>query len=135
MDGKTCYLRCATIDKDDAAFVRLRFTDVGVPNWEELLQSKSRKRLRNLNKALDQKSADVDQGRAALSEILKDYLAGMALEQTIRKIHAEVTQLQASDVALRRDIIEGVRELERVEEELQAISGKQSMKRKRKSNE
>lgn len=71
-----------------------------------------------MNGALDKKSAELDDERAALSKALEDYSAGMLLEQTIRGINVELAQLQAADVGLHKDIVAEVRKLEQLEKEV-----------------
>jgi hypothetical protein len=85
---------------------------------KEILDSKSHKRLQELNLVLDQRAAALDDERATLANVLQDYSAGMVLERALHELCAELAVLEAQDVALRQQVTQETQKLSRLEQKV-----------------
>jgi hypothetical protein len=94
------------------------------PIRKQILDSKSHKRLQELNLALDKQATVLDDERTILATILRDYLAGMALEQALHELCAELTVLEAQDVMLRQQITQEMKNLSLVEQKVGKIQSR-----------
>lgn len=90
---------------------------------KQILDSKSHKRLQELNLALDKRATELDDERIILGTALQDYSQGMALEQALYGVCAELTALEVHDVALRQRITQETEKLCQLEEKVRKISG------------
>ncbi|KAF9790745.1 hypothetical protein BJ322DRAFT_1104393 [Thelephora terrestris] len=116
MKGKQCYLRCGILKVREAHSIRLKYMDAELPNWKQILDSKSHKRLQELNLALDKCAVELDDERTILGNALQDYSAGMALEQALHEACAELATLETQDVALRQQVTREIEKLCQLEE-------------------
>ena len=87
------------------------------------MDSKSYKRLQELNLALDKRAMVLDNERTILAEALQGLSAGMALERALHELCAELATLEAQDVALSQQIIQETKKLNRLEQKVGQISG------------
>lgn len=94
-----------------------------LPERKQILDSKSHKRLQELNLVLDKQATMLDDERATLATTLQDYLAGMALEQALHELRAELTVLEAQDINLRQQITQEIRNLSLAEQKVGQIPG------------
>lgn len=94
-----------------------------LPERKQILDSKSHKRLQELNLALDKRATELDDERIILGTALQDFSQGMALEQALYEVCAELTALEVHDVALRQRITQETEKLCQLEEKVRQISG------------
>jgi hypothetical protein len=87
------------------------------------MDSKSHKRLQELNVALDEQATALDDERAVLATTLREYMAGMALEQALHELCTELTMLEAQDVTLHQQITQEIQNLSLVEQKVERILG------------
>lgn len=85
---------------------------------KEILDSKSYKRLQELNLILDERAAALDEERDILAKALRDYSAGMILEQALRELGAELTALDVQNGALHQQIIQETQRLSELEQKV-----------------
>jgi hypothetical protein len=82
------------------------------------LDSKSYKRLQELNHALDRQATELDNERVILANALQDYSGGMALEQALHEVCTELGMLEAQDAALRQQAVQETEKLCQLEEKV-----------------
>lgn len=85
---------------------------------KQILDSKSYKRLQELNLVLDKQALALDNERATLAKALQDYSAGMILERALHELCTELTELEAQDVTLRQQIIQETQKLNQLEQKV-----------------
>ena len=90
---------------------------------KEILDSKSHKRLQELNLALDKRATELDDERVILSAALQAYSKGMVLEQALYEVCTELAALEVHDVALRQRIAQETEKLCQLEEKVRQMSG------------
>ena len=89
---------------------------------KQILDSKSYKRLQELNLALNKQAILLDDERTILAATLQDYLAGATLEQVLRELCTELTELEAQDVALHQQITYEFQKLDQLEQKVRGYS-------------
>ena len=90
---------------------------------KQILDSKSYKRLQELNVVLDKTATTLDNERTTLAKALKEYSAGMILERTLHELCTELTELEAQDVTLHQQIVQETQKLNQLEQKVGQISG------------
>ena len=85
------------------------------------MDSKSYKRLQELNLVLDKQAVALDDERAILATTLQDYLAGMTLDQTLHELCTELKALEAQDAALRQQIAQEIQKVNLLEQKVWQI--------------
>lgn len=138
MNSKPCYLRCGIVRVSNSHPIRLKYIDTGISNWcasptfanapnwftsgtrcfsdrKQLLDSKSRKRLQELNLALDKRVAELDDERATLAKTLQNYSKGIDLENTLHAIRMELAALEAQDTIFRQQLARETEKLDQLE--------------------
>ena len=90
---------------------------------KQILDSKSHKRLQELNLALDKLATELDDERTILGDTLQDYSGGMVLERALYEVCTELAALEAQDVVLRQRIEQETEKLCQLEGKVRQISG------------